>query len=78
MARCGGSLAAGRDYEVAIERLPDDYRTVVILHYMEQMRVDEIADALGVPAGTIKSRLSRARRELKRKLVPYFEPEVVR
>ena len=62
----------------AIERLPHDYRTVVILHYMEEMRVEEIADSLGVPAGTIKSRLSRARRELKRKLVPYFEPELVR
>jgi RNA polymerase sigma-70 factor, ECF subfamily len=62
----------------AIEKLPDDYRTVVILHYMEEMRVEEIADLQGVPAGTIKSRLSRARRELKRKLVPYFEPEIVR
>jgi RNA polymerase sigma-70 factor, ECF subfamily len=62
----------------AIGKLPDDYRTVVILHYMEDMRVDEIADVLGVPGGTIKSRLSRARRELKRKLVPYFEPEIVR
>lgn len=62
----------------AIEKLPADYRTVVILHYMEDMRVEEIGEALGVPAGTIKSRLSRARRELKRKLVPYFEPEIVR
>lgn len=62
----------------AIERLQDDYRTVVILHYMEEMRVEEIAASLGVPAGTIKSRLSRARRELKRKLVPYFEPDVIR
>jgi RNA polymerase sigma-70 factor, ECF subfamily len=62
----------------AIAKLPEDYRTVVILHYVEDMRVEEIAEALKVPGGTIKSRLSRARRELKRKLVPYFEPELVR
>ncbi len=57
----------------AIDTLPDDYRIVVILHHIEEMRVDEIADILTVPAGTIKSRLSRARKELKRKLIPYFD-----
>ena len=57
----------------AIDALPDDYRIVVILHHIEEMRVEEIADVLQVPAGTIKSRLSRARKELKRKLIPYFD-----
>ncbi len=56
----------------AIQSLPDDYRTVIVLHHMEDMRVEEIAELLEVPAGTIKSRLSRARRELKRKLSPFF------
>jgi RNA polymerase sigma-70 factor (ECF subfamily) len=60
----------------AVDSLPEDYRTVVVLHHIEEMRVEEIADALGVPAGTIKSRLSRARHELYRKLSPYFDPEL--
>ncbi len=58
----------------AIDTLPPDYRTVIVLHHVEELRVEEIADALGVPPGTIKSRLSRARRELRRKLSPYFDP----
>jgi RNA polymerase sigma-70 factor, ECF subfamily len=57
----------------AVNSLPDDYRVVIVLHHMEDMRVEEIADSMGVPAGTIKSRLSRARKELKRKLGGYFE-----
>jgi RNA polymerase sigma-70 factor (ECF subfamily) len=60
----------------AIESLPDDYRAVIVMHHIEEMRVEEIGDALGVPAGTIKSRLSRARRELHRKLSPYFDPDL--
>ena len=60
----------------AVASLPDDYRTVILLHHIEEMRVEEIADMLGVPAGTIKSRLSRARRELRRKLSPYFDPDM--
>jgi len=60
----------------AIDTLPDDYRSVIVLHHIEEMRVEEIADALGVPPGTIKSRLSRARRALRRKLSPYFDPNL--
>jgi RNA polymerase sigma-70 factor (ECF subfamily) len=60
----------------AIESLPADYRMVIIMHHIEELRVEEIAEAMGVPAGTIKSRLSRARRELHRKLSPYFDPDM--
>jgi len=62
----------------AIDSLPDDYRLVIVLHHIEELRVEEIADTLGVPIGTIKSRLSRARRELQRKLSPYFDPDLSR
>lgn len=58
----------------AVETLPPDYRTVILLHHLEEMPVEEIAGALGVPGGTVKSRLSRARKALRRKLAPYFEP----
>lgn len=60
----------------AIDTLPDDYRAVIVLHHIEELRVEEIADALGLPPGTIKSRLSRARRALRRKLSPYFDPSL--
>lgn len=60
----------------AIDGLPDDYRLVIYLHHLEEQRVEEIAEMLGVPPGTIKSRLSRARRELHRKLSPYFDPNL--
>ena len=56
----------------AVEALPVEYRTVVILHHLEDMRVDEIAEALRIPAGTVKSRLSRARQALYRRLAPTF------
>lgn len=58
----------------AVEALPSGYRTVIVLHHMESMRVDEIAEALRVPEGTVKSRLSRARQALRRRLSPYFDP----
>ena len=48
--------------------LPPERRAVVVLFYYEDMRVDEIARALGVPQGTVKSRLSRARKQLKEML----------
>jgi RNA polymerase sigma-70 factor (ECF subfamily) len=57
----------------AVAALPPIYRTVILLHHLEEIPVDEIAGALGVPGGTIKSRLSRARKALRRKLAPYFE-----
>lgn len=62
----------------AIDSLPQDYRLVIVMHHIEDLRVEEIADSLGVPTGTIKSRLSRARRELHRKLSPYFDPDIAR
>ena len=59
----------------AVSSLPDEYRLVIQLHHLEDLRIDDIADMLGVPAGTIKSRLSRARKELYRKLGHYFDPD---
>lgn len=60
----------------AIDTLPVDYRAVILLHHLEEMRVEDIAEMMGVPAGTIKSRLSRARKELRRKLSPWFDPNL--
>ncbi len=57
----------------AIGSLSDDYRIPLVLHHLEGMPVEEIAQIFEVPDGTIKSRLCRARRELKRKLGGYFD-----
>ena len=52
----------------AIEGLSDEERICVILFYMEDRSVAEIVQITGMPAGTIKSHLSRARAHLKKKL----------
>lgn len=52
----------------AILALSEHYRLAVVLHYIEGYRVEEIADLLDTPAGTIKARLHRAREILKREL----------
>ena len=49
----------------AIDALPPEFREVLVLSDMEGMRYAEIAEALEVPVGTVKSRLFRARRLLQ-------------
>lgn len=45
--------------------LDDKHRLPVVLHYVEGYSLEEIADMLRIPTGTVKSRLSRARERLK-------------
>lgn len=47
---------------LALRHIPLDLQIAVELHYWEEMRVNDIAVVVGVPAGTVKSRLNRARR----------------
>lgn len=55
----------------AIEALEPLYRDVVRLVDVQELRYEEAADALGVPVGTVRSRLYRARRQLQQVLVQY-------
>ena len=55
----------------AVEALPDDFREVVVLSDIEAMSYAEIAQVLGVPVGTVKSRLFRARQRLQAELLDY-------
>jgi RNA polymerase sigma-70 factor (ECF subfamily) len=55
----------------AMEQLPLAMREVLILHDVEQMPYEEIAQALGVPLGTVKSRLFHARARLRESLANY-------
>jgi len=56
------------DLATAIRGLPPLHRAVVHLFYREDLSVEEIASVLGVPAGTVKSRLHHAREALKRQM----------
>ena len=49
----------------AVCRLPEDYRVATVLYYYEDMTTAEIAKALGVREGTVRSRLARARNRLR-------------
>jgi RNA polymerase sigma-70 factor, ECF subfamily len=55
----------------AIDALPEEYRTAVVLSDLHELRYAEIAEILGVPEGTVKSRLFRGRRLLQRALAGY-------
>ena len=54
-----------RDLDLAIRRLPPDQREVLLLVVLEDMRYDEAAGTLGIPIGTVMSRLARARERLR-------------
>jgi len=51
-----------------VAELPAELREVVALYYLDEMSVTEVAEVVGIPAGTAKSRLARARSELRRTL----------
>ena len=49
----------------AIDSLPEDYRDVIVLRFMEDLTYDEIARHLGVPVSTVETRLHRAKKQLR-------------
>jgi RNA polymerase sigma-70 factor, ECF subfamily len=57
----------------ALQRLPEDFRTVVLLCDVEGFTYEEIANMLDVPIGTIRSRLHRGRNLLRVELMQYAE-----
>lgn len=50
---------------VALDRIPTDQRTILVLHHLEGHGVAELAEILEIPVGTVKSRLHTARRALE-------------
>ena len=60
-----GDALMVRDLDRAIARLPDEQRSVLLLVTLEDMSYDEVARTLGIPIGTVMSRLSRARDKLR-------------
>jgi len=54
-----------RDLDVALRQLPVEQREVLLLVGLEQLSYAEVSKALGIPAGTVMSRLSRGRERLR-------------
>ncbi|MCS6816729.1 MAG: sigma-70 family RNA polymerase sigma factor [Blastocatellia bacterium] len=58
----------GQEIRHAIESLPAVYREVIVLRFLEGFSYSQIAAIIGCPAGTVMSRISRARAELRKRL----------
>src|SRR5206468_13044283 len=68
-----------RDLGRAIRKLREEQRAVILLVGLEGMRYEEVAEVLGVPVGTVRSRLSRGRDALRRLMgiVPDRQAEIL-
>ena len=64
-ADMAGPEAGGRDIERALAMLVEEQRTALLLVVLEGLSYREVADVQGVPIGTVMSRLSRARMQIK-------------
>jgi RNA polymerase sigma-70 factor, ECF subfamily len=58
--------------DTELRRVPEPYRTSLILRDLEEMSYEEIAEILQVSLGTVKSRITRGRQALKKLLAPYI------
>jgi RNA polymerase sigma-70 factor (ECF subfamily) len=66
-----GALMSRLDQDAinaALDALPDEYRLVATLYFMQDLPYQEIAEMVGCPVGTVRSRLHRARRLLQKQL----------
>jgi RNA polymerase sigma-70 factor (ECF subfamily) len=61
-------LTPSTDFDAAFNRLSVDQRAMLVLHHVHGYGIDEIAAWLGIPSGTVKWRMSRARRALAAQL----------
>jgi RNA polymerase sigma-70 factor (ECF subfamily) len=61
-------LTEAVEIRALLRKLPLEEREIVVLHYLEGYRCEEIAEIVGVPVGTVKYRLSEARARLRREL----------
>jgi RNA polymerase sigma-70 factor (ECF subfamily) len=65
----------GAEIEEALAKVPEDFRMAVILSDIEDLSYQEIADAMNVPIGTVRSRIARGRSMLRKSLEDYAKRE---
>jgi RNA polymerase sigma-70 factor (ECF subfamily) len=65
------AMEAHTDLERAMSRLPQDFRTVLLLAEVEGMPLEDVARVMGCPVGTVKSRIFRAKERLRALLSDY-------
>jgi RNA polymerase sigma-70 factor (ECF subfamily) len=63
-----GDLELRDRLEKAIARLPSNYRLLIAAHYLRGVQYEDLAEALGLPLGTVKTQLHRAKQQLRRSL----------
>jgi RNA polymerase sigma-70 factor (ECF subfamily) len=62
----------GDAIQQAIDRLPDDYRELIVMRHMAELSYEEIAQLKKMPLGTVKNKLFRGRQMLKDRLADYL------
>jgi RNA polymerase sigma-70 factor (ECF subfamily) len=67
----GRAMEAHTDLERALRRLPEEFRTVLLLAEVEGMPLEEVARVMACPVGTVKSRIFRAKERLRGLLKDY-------
>ena len=63
-----GALELRDQLEKAVARLPANYRFLIAAHYLEGVQYEDLAEALQLPLGTVKTQLHRAKQQLRRLL----------
>jgi RNA polymerase sigma-70 factor (ECF subfamily) len=66
-----GAMDAHTDLERAMRRLPEEFRTVLLLAEVEGLPLEEVARVMACPVGTVKSRIFRAKERLRNLLRDY-------
>jgi len=67
------SKQVGEAVNRAIDRLPEDLRTAIVLREIEGLSYEEIAESMNCPIGTVRSRIFRAREAIANELRPLLE-----
>lgn len=62
------SLEIQEQIQLEISKLPEKYRSVIVLKYIEELSLNEISDILEIPLGTVKTRIHRGREALRHQL----------
>ncbi len=76
---CGAEMSANEEGEIvraAIRDLPLPLRVVMVLRYYEDMTVPEIAKAVSIPEGTVKSRLHEAKKLVRARIIRTIRPDL--